>query len=475
MTGSPGNTSLYSVGMTAQGNAMLTALIVTYRRALLGLLAITPLLVMAYLHYQQDPARLFEHHLFHIVAIMVAVLLGGFVSYVTWLCYRETGEPFLRWLTLGFLGFTLVYAPHGLLTPLAESNPWAFLLFGPASRLVMAVCFLLAMFHYDRAPDTTTTRRDGNFWWQAVGIFVLIDLLMLLWAYSPVSENAALRLGPEYTAIAIYMVIIVWLWQRRISNSLMLIYALSLAWFAQSSLAFTDGLPWNHQWWLAHLIFAGGFLLLSYGVVQSWLSTRSFAHVYNQAELLKQLRQEKQRAEQAIQDLQHANQALERLASTDALTGAANRRALIAQAEKEIARAGRHGTPLSLALLDLDYFKKINDRYGHPVGDAVLVEFVARTRKVLRTEDVLGRMGGEEFAIVLPETGNQDALKVAERLCDEIAGRPFSVEGVMIDLQFSGGVVGYMQDYKNVADWLRAADKVLYQAKAEGRNRVLTA
>ena len=460
-----------------RARSILHSIILGYRRALLGLLAVAPLLAIVYLYFNQDPSRVFEHHSFHVIAITLAILLGLFVGYVTWLCYLGSGERFLRWLALGFIGFSLVYALHGLLTPLAHHNPWLFLLYGPASRLVMAVCFLLAMLQFRTPADTPAHRLRISGWLPAVGIFLLIDGLVAVWAYSAWNSSYVLRVGMESVSILLLGITLGWMFLQRALNPLMIIYALSLAWFSQSSLSFIIGLPWNHQWWLAHLIFAGGFLLLSFGVVQAYLSTHSFARVYSQGELMAKLHQEKQRAEQVLIDLQQANQDLERLASTDSLTDAANRRALMARAEQEVARAERHQLPLSLILLDLDHFKAINDRYGHPIGDGVLRAFVERVQAVLRPSDLLGRLGGEEFAILLPETGVEEAGEVAERLLRSVTEPSLEIEGKSIPLTLSAGVVEFPAQTGDsvISETFSLADKRLYQAKAAGRNRVASA
>ncbi len=129
-------------------------------------------------------------------------------------------------------------------------------------------------------------------------------------------------------------------------------------------------------WWLAHAIFAGGFFLLSYGVVQAFHTTRSFATIYSQEEWMARLAAAMGRTESALQALKRTNQKLEHLAATDPLTGAANRRTFMRRIEAEIASAKREGESFSLLALDLDNFKAVNDRYGYQVGDEVLQGFV---------------------------------------------------------------------------------------------------
>lgn len=458
--------------MLKSTQALLNFVTLGYALVLLAVFAIIPGLTIAYLHGQQDPALRFEQHGFHVVTIMVAILVGAFVSYVTWRCYRETGEIFLRWLTLGLLGFTLVYAPHGFLTPLAHSNPWLFLLYGPASRLVMAVCFFMAMLHYGSGADSPERRQGNRSWGVAIVLFIILDLLVAILAHSPLRDSETVRLSMEYGAIVILLLSIVLLLVRRIRNPLMTIYIIALAWFAQSSLSFTLGRAWSHQWWLAHVIFAGGFLLLSFGVVKAYRTTRSFTKVYSQSELLEQIMAEKRRAEQTLADLQNANAELERLAATDPLTGAANRRELMHRVEQEIARASRHSAPLSLLMADLDHFKQINDEYSHHVGDDVLREFVRLAGDCLRPSDLLGRIGGEEFAVLLPDTDLSEARVVAERIRQALEQHVIQADANALSITVSIGVAEHQSGKERVEDLFNRADEQLYFAKQHGRNRV---
>src|ERR1700693_5329773 len=124
-----------------------------YAGILLIAFALLPAQAIAYLYFFQDPTLKFEDHLFHEVAIAVATLEGLFITYVTWRCYHSSGEPLLRWLTLGFLGFVMIYALHGAFTGMAHHNMWLFLLYGPASRLAMAILLLVGVLSHQQPPD----------------------------------------------------------------------------------------------------------------------------------------------------------------------------------------------------------------------------------------------------------------------------------------------------------------------------------
>ncbi len=163
---------------------------------------------------------------------------------------------------------------------------------------------------------------------------------------------------------------------------------------------------------------------------------------------------------------------LARQATTDELTGVRNRRSLLETARQEFTRARRYGHPLSVLMLDIDHFKDINDRHGHDVGDRVLRAVADACRGELRDSDVLGRLGGEEFGVVLPNTSREGAMAVAERLRNCIDGlRLGGARGAHIAPKVSIGVA-CMHGASRIEAVLKRADQALYAAKAAGRNRV---
>jgi signal transduction histidine kinase/CheY-like chemotaxis protein len=281
----------------------------SYACFLLVSFALIPAYFIAYLFFAQNPALIFENHQFHEIVIAAATLEGLFVAYVTWRCYQSSGEPLLRWLTLGFLGFALVYAPHGAFTGLAHHNIWLFLLYGPASRLTMSSLLFVGMVYYQRTNDDPAERSNYRGWLAWIAVFLLADLLVAEIAISPVAGSLATRLTMEGGALAISVINIGVLFSRRIRTPLMVIFGVSVTWFALSSVAFILGRPWNHLWWLAHAIFAGGFFLLSYGVVQAFFTTRSFSTVFSQEELMLRLARACDAAEHAKDAAEHANRA----------------------------------------------------------------------------------------------------------------------------------------------------------------------
>jgi diguanylate cyclase (GGDEF)-like protein len=165
---------------------------------------------------------------------------------------------------------------------------------------------------------------------------------------------------------------------------------------------------------------------------------------------------------------------MQRMAERDALTGLANRRRLRAAGDHEHRRARRSGHPLAAVMLDLDHFKRVNDRHGHGAGDDVLREAARRIKAAVREMDVAARYGGEEFAVLLPETDLQTARDVAERIRLALASAPIDTRQGPVAVTVSAGVAT-LDGRAGLGALLEAADAALYQAKAGGRNRVAVA
>ncbi len=179
---------------------------------------------------------------------------------------------------------------------------------------------------------------------------------------------------------------------------------------------------------------------------------------------------ERKRAEEQIRQL---NVQLERLAMTDELTGILNRRSFFSRGAEEVNRFLRYQAPLTLLILDIDGFKKINDTYGHMAGDQVLKDFVGALQRNLRRTDILARLGGEEFGIILQNTGKGNASVAAEKLRMAVEKQSCVVnEGQTVNVTVSIGVAAANDEVQSFETLLRNADAALYRAKDQGRNRV---
>ncbi|MBF0218759.1 MAG: diguanylate cyclase [Gammaproteobacteria bacterium] len=210
--------------------------------------------------------------------------------------------------------------------------------------------------------------------------------------------------------------------------------------------------------------------------------SRSFNRMLEQVKLREDALEQHQReleekVAERTADLEIKQRELEQLARMDSLTALYNRRYFVELATQELRRSVRHIRTLSLLMLDLDHFKRVNDTYGHFSGDVVLKGAAETLRRMVRQTDLIGRLGGEEFALILPETGEQEAKDLAQRICEAMVAREFSdMEGARyFHVSCSIGVTSTLPDAETQLEHLlKLADDALYLAKENGRNRVET-
>ena len=224
------------------------------------------------------------------------------------------------------------------------------------------------------------------------------------------------------------------------------------------SFALTSGLM---AWWKPQA-FPWKLELLHVGIAMSILPIMLQAAIW----VSKLRRTEAQQNEQLTQMAAK----LEVLAQHDELTGLFNRRHMMELLAMECRRAQRSGAPMSLAMIDLDHFKRINDTLGHQVGDRVLQVFAQAAGLKLRSSDVLARWGGEEFLLLMPETRAVDAINVIARVRQELDQVGFQVDGRAVPVTFSAGLAQWVKD-ESTDQFLERADRALYRAKHQGRNR----
>ena len=183
------------------------------------------------------------------------------------------------------------------------------------------------------------------------------------------------------------------------------------------------------------------------------------------------------RVQSRTAELEQLNQRLQQLSEMDQLTGLANRRFLEQRLQQEWARAQRSGDAVAFLLIDVDHFKQVKDRYGHPVGDQCLKQVAQVLRSGLReASDVAARYGGEEFCLLLPQTDSSGAQVVAERIRQKVEACELDANGIPFKVTISVGVCAAIPGVNNtIAQLIKQADDVLYRSKQSGRNRVTAA
>lgn len=216
-------------------------------------------------------------------------------------------------------------------------------------------------------------------------------------------------------------------------------------------------------------IAVGLCILLLIEMQFGWDAYRQFAGGVHQLVLNLRIREQMEMRNAELDDL---NQKLRTIAIHDQLTGLYNRHFMVEQIERQHELFTRHGNVCSIVLFDIDHFKQVNDRYGHAVGDDVLVAFSRRVEVLLRQGDVLGRYGGEEFLLLLPMIDLSAALQLAERIRCTLADSPVQLKSGEVTVTASFGVA-QLECGEEADDWLIRVDQALYRAKEHGRNCVM--
>jgi signal transduction histidine kinase len=278
-----------------------------YYQGAIGLLfAFGPAVAVAYLQLFSNSAELLIGYHFHEVAITVAVSISLFLSYLAYRCYLQSGETLTRYLALAYFGFAVIYAPHGALTCLAGTQPALFLLWGPASRLVMGGLLAWGLVTEGRCSLTR------NLWAPALA-FIAFAFVLVGWLAAAHAEwFGFLRQAIEASAAVVCLGSLILLLVRRARGPLLWYFGTAQLWFVIASVAFLLAKPWNAQWWLAHAISAAGFLLLGSGVAHVLRTCGSFSAFYSPEAMFTLLTD----AERMWQELRQAKEAADQSTRT---------------------------------------------------------------------------------------------------------------------------------------------------------------
>ncbi len=358
------------------------------------------------------------------------------------------------------------YAGFGFWTTGNASSALGFLLFALRGlipdllTIVLANCLVLltAVLYLEG-----TRRFRGVPGCKILGIVSIILLAVSISYYTYADNDVGMRIVVLSLLVALFYALGAWDLLGNTPPDLRFSYRFTGSLFAAYSLfmvsrAFLTALdPGPHNLYTPNLIQTFTFLLpLLLGI--AW----TFGFVMLNSERLEV-------------DLKSAQVELQRLATTDFLTGICNNRCFFENGEREIQRARRYGHPLGVLMFDIDHFKRVNDTYGHAAGDQVLVAITAACRAFLRDIDVFGRLGGEEFAILLPETDLAGGRTTAERLRSTIAEKGIEAGGATLNVTISVGVSVLSPGDDEIEQVLKRADDAMYEAKKTGRNRTMIA
>lgn len=385
------------------------------------------------------------------VLVFCSPLLDGLQSFLAWRFWRLDREP--RLSRLGLQRFLMAISLSVAISMLLMANLHLFLgLIEPAEFIVRFAMMALA---------------------DLQGLFLLVPLWLAvrrahqtLLSYSLVLSALAIpiplllaRLEPAFAALLFPLVALIIIRLRFVGAALAMFIAggciMIMVVIGQDPLQMGQGIEAFSRW--ALIILALGTPLLLMGII---LEDSHDYQIHLEA-----------RVNERTQALQDALAAAHTLAITDSLTRAFNRRQMETLVHDEVERAQRYHQPMSLIILDIDFFKKVNDNYGHPVGDKVLQQISEILMGSLRQSDSLGRWGGEEFLILLPHIHLGAAASVAEKLRLAVYTTDFGLQSRM---SISLGVAE-LHENESAGDWIKRADQALYLAKDQGRNQLAIA
>jgi diguanylate cyclase (GGDEF)-like protein len=329
--------------------------------------------------------------------------------------------------------------------------------------------------------------------WPEETRYTTLALVMALFAYSFISiylvhrfnhsqveDHAALAWGRLFyfqlcLLALLFNAVFLNLHYHGVEGALLMLIIVSTG-FGAGTISAYHYLKWSGVWFIAPVILPQ---LIHYGSQQttSALFTAILLFIFMAFMIMVSLEQHRESITALMlrEELEQAKHEAESLARTDPLTELNNRRAFFELAPSQLNNAHRLGYPLSLVMLDIDHFKRINDSYGHAVGDTVLVSVGGLLRQFTRESDLVGRLGGEEFAILLSASDRIAAEEYAERLRERLAQIDFAATGHEFSITASLGISQYQPRHDSIDSLLERADSALYDAKNQGRNRSVVA
>ena len=365
-----------------------------------------------------------------------------------------------------------------------------FVIAGPMIAALLSACAAGFVYSAVRGTDTTFIQL-ARVWWfsDGLGLLILTPLVISLWAPVPTARESwprlrwydALAIGTSLVVVAAFMfseqrvfydltlrpfllippvLYAAARFDMRIVASVVGAVSLALLYVVKSGEQPFGPLPIRETVASAQeLIFTMSIMALGFTAL-----------LFQQRETLREL---ERRVIERTADLTRANTELQRLAITDSLTSVLNRGALFNALHRELSRSQRHGHPLAVIMFDIDHFKLVNDQYGHAAGDEVLRHVTAVAGALVRSSDVIGRYGGEEFVIVAPDTAEDMALQLAERIRNKLRETAVGVKTDVLHVTASFGITMLEAEDHVAEQVLQRADEALYAAKRYGRDRVV--
>lgn len=383
-------------------------------------------------------------------------VLSWLISYWLHEDIRVTMHPAVGTLSVGFAFLGLLFVAGAWLK---ESSDLAwFGVFSAEWPLVFSVVVVL-FFVSQRARRfcrELLKTRPAAFWIAGLVVFLAALLVSLRFKNLQLVEGTTMSARAGVPSLVMIVFLLSFTFQLYLKRRLGVVLSFALALFLLG-LTITSRMlhsPWHLVWWYSHNLYFASLFLSAYGILEG-----------NRA----------RERDQLIAELGALSEKLEDQSLRDPLTRCFNRRYIEDALENELRKVVRSSLPLALLIVDADYFKLVNDTYGHPLGDAVLVELADRMRSVMRKSDILARYGGEEFFVLLPQTNRIGGQELAAKMLNAVRSQPFQEKTAALRVTISIGVADTLSPgVTGSLSLVEAADRALYTAKRSGRDRAVT-
>lgn len=442
------------------------------KHRLLLMTVFAPMLV-GFLLTQLWPNQTWVYRRFHFYYIFLSSAISSLVGYLAYREYLVSKETKTYLLTLGFVGIAVLYTFHGLITPGMSLTTFAdhrahlnaFVFFGDISRLWISIMLFLQV---QTGVYSLIQPRKFGF---VVLIILILVLSSLVALYIPDIFPAIKDQEGEDTHFAILIKVFTlvllgvactrfWDIYRVVNNTAVLSLLLSGLLIMHTVVLFMLSRPWDGLWWLAHNLYLLSFLSVLSGL---YITLRHAKH-FEFFDVQSQLEYYIQELNNSHTQLRRANKQLNKLATIDTLTGLANRHHLshcFQQLSKDLA----NNQVISVLFIDLDGFKRVNDSYGHAIGDELLKAVGQMLRSCVRGKDIVSRLGGDEFIVLLlTENGQNDTEKIAQRIV-ALLSQPIKIRDNLCNIGASVGISIYPQDGAGFDELLKKADTAMYRVK----------
>jgi diguanylate cyclase (GGDEF)-like protein len=406
---------------------------------------------------------LYSYLLFHSLAEIFSIVIGSCIFILAWNSRHRLDNDYLLLLGIAFLFVsvldllhTLAYQGMGVFPRYDANLPTQLWI---TARYIQSISLLIA-------PVFLRHKLNVNLVFAMYAVVTIVVLIAIFTKIFPACFVVGrgltqFKIISEYSISLILLAAIAFLFYHRAAFDRKVVQWLlaSLILTIVAELTFTLYVSvYGLANLIGHFLKVSAFFLIYIAIVEMGIEKP-------QRLLFRNLQRKEEAFENVLQEVQ-------RLAITDSLTNLYNRRHFSKVGEDEVQRACRYGRSLSAIMLDIDHFKRVNDTFGHKVGDQILQEVAKSCRRALRGVDVVGRYGGDEFVILLPENDRTAAVQVAERLRKNITHMQLNTTGGAVKVTASLGVASVDCDKPSLETLLSQADKALYVAKRRGRNRV---